>query len=108
VNADTAVGYGQMDEKGRVTLSRPVRQALHPDTGSTLAWITVGEAVLLLPQDGHLLELIDAARAAFERVGLDLEHPDTELEEVRAQVVAEHFGAGFFDELGRISGTAYG
>ena len=106
MNADTAVGYVQMDEKGRVTLSKPVRQALHLDTGSALAWITVGEAVLLLPQDGHLLELIDAARAAFERAGLDLEHLDTELEEVRAQMVAEHYGAGFFDELRRTSGTA--
>lgn len=44
-------------------------------------------------------------RAAFERTGLDLEHLDTELEEVRAHVVPEHYGAGFFDELRRTSGT---
>lgn len=94
-------GYTHVDDKGRVTLSKPIRQALHLDAGSTLAWITIGDAVLLVPQDAHLAELMESAVAAFERAGLSLANVDAELEAIRAQTVAEHYGAGFFEELRR-------
>jgi hypothetical protein len=95
-----------MDDKGRITLGKSIRHALHLDTGATLAsirhalhldtgatlaWITIGEMVMLLPQDPHLAELMEAAQAAFERGGLKLDHLDAELEEVRDEVVTKHW-----------------
>src|SRR5579872_4877821 len=95
--AEASAGYTHMDDKGRVTLGKPIRQALHLDAGSTLAWIKVGDVVLLVPQDTQLAELMEAAVAAFERAGLSLTNLDEELDAIRDEVVTEHYGAGFFD-----------
>ena len=101
----TTVGYAHLDDKGRLTLGKAIRQALHLEAGSTVALVTVGEAVLLLPQDAHLVEIMEAARAAFERAHLSLNGIDAELEAIRDEVVREHYGAGFFEELQRTAGA---
>ena len=95
-SAEATAGYTQVDDKGRITLGQPIRQALHLDAGSTIAWIRIGEAIMLVPQDTHLAELMEAALAAFENAGLRLENVDAELAMIRDEVVTEQYGADFF------------
>lgn len=82
-----------------MTLSKPIRRALRLDAGSTLAWIKLGDALLLVPQDAHLAALMESAVAAFERAGLSLAHVEAELAATRDEVVTEHYGAGVFEDL---------
>ena len=54
--------------------------------------------------DDQLDTLMNAAQEAFERAQLDLTHLDAELESIRAEVVSEHYGSAFLEELERAAG----
>jgi bifunctional DNA-binding transcriptional regulator/antitoxin component of YhaV-PrlF toxin-antitoxin module len=95
-------GFTHMDDKGRVSLSKSVRSALGLGAGSTLAWVQVGEAVMLIPQDKHLEEILDGATAALRRAGIAVEDMLADLDATRAELVAERYGPDFmrtFEEL---------
>jgi bifunctional DNA-binding transcriptional regulator/antitoxin component of YhaV-PrlF toxin-antitoxin module len=99
--ADASVGYAHLDDKGRLPLGKPVRQALGLHAGSTVAYVKVGDALLLIPQDAHLAQLLEAATAAFERAGISVDEMLAELPHVREEIGTAHYGAEFWDELRR-------
>ena len=63
-------GFAVLDSKGRLSLSKPVRQALGMHPGSTLAYVVVNGGLLLIPQDEHLAALLDHAAGVLEGAGL--------------------------------------
>ena len=69
--------------------------------GSVVAYVRVGEGLLLIPQDAHLAELMEAAAAAFERAGITVEELLDELPRARDEVVIEHCGETFLEDLER-------
>ena len=99
-------GYTQLDGKGRLTLGKSIREALHLETGSTLAWLMVGDAVMFVPADAHLAKLMDAAATAFENAHLNLDDLDEELASIREEVVTEHYGPDFLHDLHRTVNAA--
>ena len=102
------VGFGVLDDKGRLSLSKAVRQALGVQQGSSFAYILVDHTLMLIPQDEHLAELMDRAAQALERAGLTTEDLLNELPAVRDQVVTELYGKEFMDELAREHAAIHG
>ena len=99
--AEASVGYAHLDDKGRLPLGKPVRQALGLHAGSTVAYVKVGDALLLIPQDTHLTQLMEAATAAVERAGISVDEMLAELPHIREEIGTAHYGAEFWDELRR-------
>ena len=99
--AEVAVGYAHLDDKGRLPLGKSVRQALRLHAGSAVAYVKVGDALLLIPQDAHLAQLMEAATAAFERAGISVDEVLAELPQIREEIGTAHYGAEFWDELRR-------
>src|SRR5579864_9094278 len=99
--AETTVGYTQMDDKGRLLLSKPIRQAMGLNAGSTVAYVKLGDALMVIPQDAHLAQLMDAAAKVFEGAGISVDDLLDELPRARAEVVTEHYGSEFLDALER-------
>src|SRR6185312_3075509 len=93
-------GYTQLDEKGRLTLGKPLRTALDLKAGSTLAWLKMGDAIMLIPVDAHLSELMSDAARAFANAHLSLDQLDEELAIIRDEAVTEHYGSDFLAALG--------
>jgi bifunctional DNA-binding transcriptional regulator/antitoxin component of YhaV-PrlF toxin-antitoxin module len=90
--SDTIAGFTHMDDKGRISLAKPVRQALGLEAGSSLAWLKIGNAVLFVPQDQHLRQLMDAASHVLESANIAVRQMLDDLPAARAEVVAEHYG----------------
>jgi bifunctional DNA-binding transcriptional regulator/antitoxin component of YhaV-PrlF toxin-antitoxin module len=99
-------GYTQLDEKGRLTLGKPLRLALDLKAGSTLAWLKMGEAIMLVPVDAYLAELMSDAAQAFTNAHLTLDHLDEELAIIRDEVTTEHYGSDFLAALGGMTDSA--
>ena len=59
-------GFAVLDDKGRISLPKPLRGALGLHAGSTLAYIGLNEMILLIPQDEQLGTLMDRAAATLE------------------------------------------
>ena len=95
------IGFAVLDSRGRLSLSKPVRQALGMHPGSTLAYVVVNGGLLLIPQDEHLAALLDHAAGVLEGAGLTAQDLLDELPAARAAVVEELYGAEFMDELAR-------
>jgi len=93
------VGFTRMDDKGRFSLSKSMRTALGLGEGSTMAYVKVGEAVMLISQDKHLADLMEAATQVLEGAGISVQDMLDDLPSVRAEVVEEHYGKDFLDEL---------
>jgi bifunctional DNA-binding transcriptional regulator/antitoxin component of YhaV-PrlF toxin-antitoxin module len=104
--ATPMAGYTQLDGKGRLTLGKSIRDTLHLDAGSTLAWLRVEDAVMLVPVDAHLADRMNAAAAVFENAHLNLDDLDEELTRIREEVVEEHYGPDFFQASHRTVNTA--
>ncbi len=94
-------GFAVLDSKGRLSLSKPVRQALGMRPGSTLAYVVVNDGLLLIPQDEHLAALLDHAAGVLEGAGLTAQDLLDEIPAARAAVVEELYGAEFMGELAR-------
>ena len=94
-------GFAVLDSKGRLSLSKPVRQALGMRPGPALAYVVVNGGLLLIPQDEHLASLLDHAVGVLEGAGLTAQDVLDELPAARAAVVEELYGAEFMGELAR-------
>ncbi len=100
-DADAAemAGFSTVDEKGRVSLPKALRASLGVHAGSSLAYIMVDHAVLLIPQDDHLAQLQQRAIAALAEVGLSVEDLLERLPEARAAVAQEAYSPEFLKQL---------
>ena len=90
-----------LDNKGCLSPSKPVRQALGMRPGSALAYVVVNGGLLLIPQDEHLATLLDHAAGVLEGAGPTPQDLLDELPAARAAVVEELYGAEFMGELAR-------
>lgn len=98
--AETAIGgFGTVDEKGRISLTKPVRGALGVSPGSSVAYMVVDGALLLIPQDQHLAELMDSAALALSTAGLTVQDFVDGLPAARAEVFDETYGDDFLREM---------
>jgi hypothetical protein len=97
----SVAGFGVLDDKGRLSLSKPVRRALGLHPGSSVAYVVVGNALLLIPQDEHLSALFDRAAGAWDRLGITDEELEERLQVARDEVVRELYGAEFMEALAR-------
>ncbi len=102
--AEETAGYAQVDDKGRVSLAKPIRQALGLSAGSTVAYVKMGEAVILIPQDAHLTHLMGAAMRALENARISVDDLMEALPRAREESVVEHYDAEFMDKLERAAG----
>lgn len=102
VGASGASGFGLLDEKGRISLPKPVRNALGVHAGSTLAYVILDHALLLIPQDEHLEELMRRGREALAAAGITTQDLLDELPAARNEVMLEAYGATFLDELEKL------
>lgn len=94
-------GFAVLDNKGRLSLSKPVRQALGMRPGSSVAYVLIDQTLLVIPQDEHLARLMEGAAAVLREAGLTPQDFLDELPAVRAEVVEELYGAEFMAELER-------
>lgn len=99
--AQEAAGFAVLDDKSRLSLSKPVREALGLRPGSSVAYILIDHSLLLIPQDEHLVRLMDDAAAVLQEAGLTAQDFLDELPAVRAEVVQEIYGTEFMAELER-------
>ena len=99
-------GFAVVDDKGRLSLPKPVRTALGLDSGASVAWIALGGAVLLVPQDEHLSDLAARAQAALAAAGLSVDDVLAELPTARAEVVEETYGPDLVREIERAHADA--
>ena len=98
---DTAVAYANLDKKGRLPLNKPFRESLGLSEGSTVAFVKVGDALMVIPQDAHVASLVEQATAVLQRAKITVDDLLEALPQARDEVVTEHYGAGFFDSLRR-------
>ena len=95
-------GFGTVDEKGRLSLSKPVRGALGVAAGSSVAYFVLDGALLVIPQDEHLSALMDRAQQALAAASMTAQDLLGELPAARAEVVTGAYGAEFLRELERL------
>ncbi len=100
--AMSTAGFGTVDDKGRITLSRAVRGELGIKPGSSLAYIVLDGMLLLVPQDEHLAELMEQGSQALANAGLTVRDLLDELPAARAEIVSEAYGADFLHESERL------
>jgi AbrB family looped-hinge helix DNA binding protein len=102
------VGFGVLDSKGRISLPKPVRDALGVHPGSSVAYILVDQTLMLIPQDEHLARLWESAAAVLEKTGLTAQDFLDELPAVRDQIMRETYGDEFMEELAREHAAIHG
>jgi AbrB family looped-hinge helix DNA binding protein len=101
VNGENAAGFAVLDDKGRVSLPKPVRTSLGLSAGSSLAYVVVNGTIMLIPQDAHLAELFDKAAQSLAAAGITVEDLLQDLERSREEVMLESYGAEFMADLER-------
>ena len=100
-DAAEMAGFSTVDEKGRVSLPKALRASLGVHAGSSLAYIVVDHAVLLVPQDDHLAQLQQRAIAILAEVGLSAEDLLEQLPDARAAMMQEAYSPEFLERLRR-------
>lgn len=99
-NSEAIAGFTHADERGRVSLGKPLRE-LGIDASTPLAYVKVGDGLLLVPQDAHLATLMEAMQRVFEEARLTPDVMVADLDAARAEVVEEHYGVEFMEALER-------
>jgi three-Cys-motif partner protein len=92
-------GFAVLDDKGRISLPKPLRGALGLHAGSAVAYIRFEEMILLIPQDEHLAVLMERAVAALEAAGITVDDFLANLPAARDDVVHEAYGEEFMQDL---------
>jgi AbrB family looped-hinge helix DNA binding protein len=100
---DTA-GFAVLDDKGRISLPKPLRGALGLQAGSAIAYIRLNDMILLIPQDEQLTALMIRASAALEAAGITAEDFLANVPAARDAVVSEAYGEEFMQDLERRHG----
>lgn len=101
--AGVAVTYGQLDSKGRVPLGKPMQDALGLGAGSSVAFVKIGDALVVVPQDKHLEKLASAALRALDNARISVGELLEDLPAARDEVVTAHYGAEFLADLERVA-----
>ena len=105
-DSGSGAGFSVIDEKGRISLPKRLRQLLGAEPGSSIAYIALDHALLLIPQDAHLAHLQRRAHEALAGGGLTLQDLLDDLPQARAAVAAESYGEEFLRNLERHYGAA--
>lgn len=92
-------GFGTLDDKGRLSLPKQVRESLGVQPGASMAYIVLDGAVLLVPQDAHLTALMERAAQVLGKAHVTVRDLLDELPQARADVVREAYGEEFMREL---------
>ena len=100
-DADAFGGFGTLDDKGRLSLPKAVRQALGVQPGSSVALIVVNKTLLVLPQDQHFVELMEQGAKAIADAGITTQDLLDALPAIREEIAIETYGAEFMAELER-------
>jgi bifunctional DNA-binding transcriptional regulator/antitoxin component of YhaV-PrlF toxin-antitoxin module len=95
IDNTSSSGFGVLDEKGRLSLTKTVRHKLGIETGSRVAYILLDGAVLIVPEDKHLETLMQKAEDALAAARLTAQDLLDELPAARDAVVSEAYGADF-------------
>lgn len=98
-------GFAILDDKGRISLPKPLRHAFGLGAGSSVAYVALGDMILLVPQDAHMAALTERASRALEGSGITVDDFLTNLPRARADVVADAYGDGFLEDLERRHGA---
>lgn len=100
-NDDSMTGFATLDDRGRIALPKAARKALDLHSGSSLAYVVVDGAVMLIPQDDHLVRLSKHAAQVLEDAGLTVEDLLEELPAIRGGIMRAEYGDEFVDALER-------
>jgi AbrB family looped-hinge helix DNA binding protein len=92
-------GFSVLDDKGRLSLPKSVRSALGLHSGSSLTYVLLGDAVLLIPQDAHLEQLQQQAIEALTEAGLRIQDLLDRLPQARDEVMREAYGPALLARL---------
>lgn len=95
-------GFGTVDEKGRISLPKPVRRALGIAPGSAVGYVVVDSVLLLTPQDAQLAKLMRQGEEALHSAGLSARDLADELPEAHDTVFRESYSEDFRRELERL------
>lgn len=103
-------GFLSVDDKGRVSLPKAVREALDIQTGSSLAYAVIDGMLVLFSQDKHLAILMDRAANVLTEAELTDQALENERLAIRGEIFRESYGDEFVDKLereyGHLIGTA--
>ena len=102
--AEVAGGFGVVDEKGRLSLPKAARAVSGVEPGTHVAFVGVSGALLVIPQDEHLADLMHRAQESLAASGLTVDDLMERLPAARASVVEEAYGGEFLRELARAHG----
>jgi len=92
-------GFAVLDNKGRLTLPKVVRSALHFEAGSTVAYVVAGNSLLVVPQDAQLAALMEKASHSVAAAGLTAQDFIDELPAVREELLRERYSADFVAQV---------
>jgi AbrB family looped-hinge helix DNA binding protein len=81
----------RLGEKGQVTVPKEFREALALGTGSVLAVLRMGNALLLIPEEPRFRKLCDRISSAFVRHGKTAEDLLATLPEMRRKVYERRY-----------------
>jgi bifunctional DNA-binding transcriptional regulator/antitoxin component of YhaV-PrlF toxin-antitoxin module len=83
----------RLGEKGQLTILKEYRQSLDLDPGSPIAVVQVGNALPLIPEQGHFRNLCDRVARVFSSRGMTADDVVSTLPEARERVYAELYPA---------------
>jgi bifunctional DNA-binding transcriptional regulator/antitoxin component of YhaV-PrlF toxin-antitoxin module len=95
-------GFSTVDNKGRIALTKAARQKMGIQPGSSVAYITLDHALLLMPQDDYLSSLLRHATEALSSSGLGVQDLVDALPQARDETLAEAYSAEFLLEMKRL------
>lgn len=96
------IGFAVIDDKGRISLPKPVRSELGIGPGSVVAYVALDDVVMLIPQDRELLEVMDRAAGALERAGLTVQDVVDAAMQARVEIFIESYPPEFVEQLRRM------
>ena len=105
---DGAGGFATLDDQGRIALAQATRRALNLQAGSSVTYVVVDGAILLVPQADDLARMSDHAARVLQEAGLTTEDLLAELPAVRGEILCEDYGAEFVEALARAHEAAHG
>ena len=100
--AEMPSGFGVIDGRGRLTLPKAIRQAMRLQPGSSVAFVAIDDQLLVIPQDGHLAQLMDGAVAALARLRLTSDDLLVDLPAAGEEAMRRVYGNELVDELAAV------